>query len=139
MKIIRYSITGFKPQYQSHHLGDIDYHRNHFNISVFPEWTQRNIQEIHERKLKFYNENYTDFEYGVWAFINGYKNNMALNHLKQRVPCWEAEISDNTIVYDVNWECKMPITDPLCTAFGFYIPVCQLNTLKNVQRRIKIA
>ena len=39
-----------------------------------------------------------------YVFIDGYKNNQSLNHLKRKVPCWKAEISDNTVVYDVNWE-----------------------------------
>ena len=34
-KIIRYSVQGFKPQYQSEHLKNINYHLNDFNINDF--------------------------------------------------------------------------------------------------------
>ena len=37
-------------------------------------------------------------------FIDDHKNNQSLNHLKHRVPCYEAEISDNIMVYDCNLE-----------------------------------
>ena len=130
MKIIRYSIEGFKPQYQSHHLEDIKYHLNDFDISVYPKHLQMSIQKIHEHKVSFYQGNYEDFQCGIWAFIKGYKDNQSLNHLKRKVPCWEAEISDNIVVYDVNWEKKILITDRLCKIFGFYIPKRNMNTLK---------
>ena len=34
-KIIRYSTQGFKPQYQSEQLKNIDYHLDGFNINDF--------------------------------------------------------------------------------------------------------
>ena len=37
IRIIRYSTQWFKPQYQSEHLKNINYHLNNFNINDFPE------------------------------------------------------------------------------------------------------
>ena len=138
MKIIRYSKKGFKPQYQSYHLDiDVYYHLKNFNeyISDYPEHLKLFCIKQHEKLLPFYQQHINELQYGVWAFINGYKNNQSLNHLRERVPCWEADISDNTIVFDVNWEYVMPITDMKCEMFGFYIPKQQLNTLHNVKKR----
>lgn len=87
IKIIRYSIQGFKPQYQSHHLKNVHYHLNDFDINDFPEHLQYEIQRIHERNVKFYTEHYKDFKEGVWFFLDGHKDNMSLNHLKYKVPC----------------------------------------------------
>ena len=139
MKIIRYSPEGFKPQHQSHHLKDIYYHLNDFNLSEYPIHLQPSIKKIHLEKVEFYTKNYKDFQYGVWAFIDGYKDNQSLNHSTRKVPCWEAEISDNTLVYHVNWDKQMIITDCLCKIFGFYIPESQLGTLNNIRRRLKSA
>jgi hypothetical protein len=130
MIIIRYSIHKFEPQYQSHHLEDVDYHLNNFDINAYPKHLQYSIQKQHEIQIKFYQENYEDFKWGIWAFIKGCKYSQSLNHLKTKVPCWRAEISDDTIVYDVNWEHKMKITDNKCKLFGFYIPESQLNTCR---------
>ena len=60
-KIIRYSPYGFKLQYQSHHLKDIDYHINDFNINDFPEHLRHIIQKHREEHLSFYK----DFQYGI--------------------------------------------------------------------------
>ena len=103
-RIIRYSIQGFKPQYQYHHLKHIDYHVNNFNINDFPEHLRYIIQHNHEDHLQFYKENYKDFQYGIWFFIDGHKNNQALNHLKHKAPCWEAKIENDVLLYNVNWE-----------------------------------
>ena len=131
MKIIRYSLTGFKPQYQSEHLQNVHlYLADNFSLKGIPVHLHNAILEQHKILKPFYQENYADFEYGIWAFIKGYKCNQCLNHLKKRVPCWEADIDDNTIVYHANWDRKMLITDDLCKVFGFYIPANQLRTLK---------
>ena len=92
------------------------------------------VLDIHYKRVMLYKENISDFQYGIWAFIDGYKNNQSLNHLKHRVPCWSADISDDTIVYSVNWDKKIKITDDECKVFGFYIPANQLKTLKNIKR-----
>ena len=141
MKIIRYSIDGFKPQYQSKHLSDIDLELNeswfeHNFMNCCPEHLKHICLERHNRIVPFLKEHYNDFKYGIWAFIDGYKNSQSLNHLKRKVPCWKAEISDNTIVYDVNWEKQMLITDIECTYFGFYIPTNQLKTLTESYKQI---
>ena len=47
-RIIRYSTQGFKPQYQSEHLKNINYHLNDFNINDFPENLRYIIQKQHE-------------------------------------------------------------------------------------------
>ena len=47
-KIIRYSVQGFKPQYQSEHLKNINDHLNDFNINDFPEHLRYIIQKQHE-------------------------------------------------------------------------------------------
>ena len=52
-KIIRYSVQGFKPQYQSEHLKNINYHLNDFNINDFPEHLRYIIQKQHEEHLSF--------------------------------------------------------------------------------------
>lgn len=101
-KIIRYSIYGFNPQYQSHHLENINYDLYKFNIKDFPEHLQYIIQKRHNRLLPFYQEHYEDFKEGIWLFIEGHKNNQALNHLKRKVPCWKAEVEDDVLVYDCN-------------------------------------
>ena len=52
-KIIRYSVQGFKPQYQSKHLKNINYHLNDFNINDFPENLRYIIQKQHENIFLF--------------------------------------------------------------------------------------
>jgi hypothetical protein len=133
MIIIRYSIHKFEPQYQSEHLKHVNYHLYNFDISEIPEHLKPAVQERHDLLINFYKENYNDLQYGIWVFIDGYKNNQSLNHLKRKTPYWKAEISDDTIVYDVNWDRKMKITDKRCKFFGCYIPKNQLNTLKELR------
>lgn len=54
-----------------------------------------------------------DLQEGLWFFVDSYKNNQSLNHLKHKVPCYEAEIPDNIMVYDCNLEKIVIITDSL--------------------------
>ena len=65
-KIIRYSTQGFKPQYQSEHLKNINYHLNDFNINDFPEHLRCIIQKQHEEHLSFYKNTIktSNVEYG---------------------------------------------------------------------------
>ena len=137
MKVIRYSIHGFKPQEQTHHMENINYHLNDFNISDYPEFLQWNIQKIHERYVYFYTKHLEDLKSGIWCFIDGYKNNQSLNHLKRKVPCWEAELPDDTECYDFNLEKKIMLSDPLVLYGGCYIPERELHKLRNVRRRRK--
>ena len=74
-RIIRYSTKGFKSQYQFHHLKHIDYHINNFNINDFLEHLRHIIQKQHEKHLYFYKENYKNFQYGIWFFIDEHRNN----------------------------------------------------------------
>lgn len=134
MDIIRYSLNGFKSQFQKHHLRNINYYLFNFTEENHPGYLLDMALEKRDRLRLFYIDNYEDLSFGVWAFINGYKNNQSLNHLKRKVPCWKAEISDDTVVYDVNWDKKMKITSHECKIFGFYIPSSQLNTLVNIRR-----
>lgn len=87
MKVIRYSIYGFKPQEQTHHMKYINYHLHEFNINEYPEHLQYEIQKIHERCVKFYSQHLDDLKCGIWCFVDGHKNNLSLNHLKRKVPC----------------------------------------------------
>lgn len=67
-KIIRYSVNGFRPQYQSHHLKNIHYHMYNFNIADYPEHLRYIIMELHIKHLSFYREHYKDFKEGIWFF-----------------------------------------------------------------------
>ena len=139
IKIERYSIDAFKPQKQTYHLQDVCFHldENQFidSYNGIPDHLKPYIIEKHIQLARFYKENYEDFLYGIWVFIAGYKNNQSLNHLKRHVPCYTAYISEDTEVYDVNWEKKMKITDIECTYFGCYIPAKNLSTLVNIERK----
>lgn len=134
-KIIRYSIQGFRPQCQSHHLQNINYHLHDFNINDFPEHLRYIIQKQHEERLPFYKANYKDFQYGIWFFIDGHKSNQSLNHLKHKVPCWEAEIENDALVYDVNWEYQTNLSDPFGISCGFYLPASQMYKIHNIKKR----
>ena len=138
MKVIRYSIYGFKPQYQSHHMERINYHLYNFNINDFPEHFRYIIQRNHETQVKFYTEHFNDFKHGIWCFIDGHKDNLSLNHLKRKVPCWEAELPDDVECYDCNWERITTISDPYILCGGCYIPKRELSKLSNIKKRKNI-
>ena len=133
-KIIRYSLYGFKPQYQSHHLEHVNYDLYNFNIKDFPEHLQYVIQKRHDKLLPFYKEHYEDFKEGIWFFLEGHKNNQSLNHLKRKVPCWKAEIEDGAIVYDCNWENIVPLNNPIVEMFGCYLPKREMYKIHNIQK-----
>lgn len=83
-----------------------------FNLNDFPEFMRHTVQKLHEEQLLFYQRHYDDLKEGVWFFLDGHKNNQSLNHLKHKVPCWEAEIEPDVLVYDCNWEKLISLTDP---------------------------
>jgi len=140
MKIIRYSVAAFKSQEQTHHAKHIRYHLSgEFNIEDYPEFLRYEIQRIHEKKASFYKQHLEDFKRGIWCFVDGYKSNQALNHLKKKVPCWEAEISDDIECYDCNWEKLITIYDPAVQWGGCYIPEREMWKIRNVRRRRKTA
>lgn len=90
MKIIRYSVNGFAPQYQSYHYNNV---LNIINQNIDISKTKLNDYQIQmikqsiDKKTPFLVEHLTDFQNGIWIFIDGYKNNMSLNHLNRKVPC----------------------------------------------------
>lgn len=137
MKLIRYSLYGFKPKLQTYHLnGEIGYHlSDRFNIDNFPEYIRESVMKTHNEKVKFYTEHLEDLKCGIWCFIDGYKSNLALNHLKRKVPCWEAELPDNTECYDCNWERLTTISDSIILYGGCYIPQRELIKLRNIRKR----
>ena len=113
MKIIRYSVAAFEPQQQTHHAKYIQYHlSSEFNIEDYPEFLRYELQRIHEQKVAFYKKHLEDLKRGIWCFADGHKSNQSLNHLKKKVPCWEAEVPDDIEYYDCNWEKLITISDP---------------------------
>ena len=136
MRIIRYSTTGFHPQKQTHHAEHIRYDLSEeFKLEDYPEFMRLEVKQSHENKVSFYTEHLEDFKRGIWCFIDGHKSNLALNHLKKKVPCWEAEIPNDTSCYDCNWEKSTVISDPILQSGGCYIPERELWKLTNVKRR----
>ena len=139
MKVIRYSKSGFKPQKQTHHLNDyVYYHLYRFNISDFPEFMKYDLLKIHKERVKFYREHLLDLKEGIWIFIDGYKDNQSLNHLKEKVPCWSADVMDDIDVYGVNWDKTMKLSDPEVKLFGCYVPKRELDKFTNIQRRVPL-
>lgn len=134
-KIIRYSVDGFKPQMQTHHMKYVDYHMSKFDILDYPEHLKPFVLEKHNHLISFYRQHIDDFKCGLWVFLDGYKNNQSLNHLKHLVPCWEAEIDDSAQVYDCNWEQLVCINDPIVKAYGCYIPKRIIGDIVNIRRR----
>lgn len=135
MKVIRYSLHGFEPQKQTHHMKGVYYELCEFDIKEYPEHIRDNVLKIHKQHVAFYAEHLQDLESGIWCFIDGYKSNLALNHLKQKVPCWEAELPDDTECYDPNWERFITLSSPDVLWGGCFIPERELCKLSNVKRR----
>lgn len=135
IKVIRYSKQAFRPQIQSHHMEHINYHLHHFNVNEFPEHLRWIIQQRHDELLPFYIEHYEDFKEGIWMFVDGHKENLSLNHLKERVPCFEAEVPEDLECYDCNWEFKTTINDNRILFGGCYVPKRELYKLQNIKRR----
>lgn len=135
IKVLRYSKDGFKPQRQTNHYDEeLDYMLNHFDINSFPKHLQWIIEQNMQKKLAFYEKYGDDLKEGIWCFIFGYKNNQSLNHLKELVPAWTAELPEDTICYDVNWEEQIVLSDDIVKIFGCYIPARELSKLQNVKR-----
>lgn len=133
MKIIRYSSTAFIPRKQTHHIEKFEFWQN-FNPKDYPE-TEYIMQQLKNQHTLFYNQHKKDLQEGLWLFIDGHKDNQSLNHLKHKVPCYEAEIPDNIMVYDCNLEKIIPITDPLVKWSGCYIPKRLCSQITNIKRR----
>lgn len=136
MKIIRYSVAAFNSQQQTHHAKHIQYHLSgEFNLEDYPEFLRYEIQRIHKQKAAFYEEHLKDFKRGIWCFVDGHKSNQALNHLKKKVPCWEAEVPDDIECYDCNWEKLTTISNSIVLWGGCYIPEREMWKIRNVRRR----
>lgn len=131
MKIIRYSNSGYKAQVQSHH-NELHEHSIEF---YYHKLCSESFKPILKAHYEFYLEHKSDFEKGIWCFVDGYKNKQSLNHLKCKVACWEAEVPDDIECYDCNWEILTTISDPIVLAFGCYIPERELHKLTNIKRR----
>ena len=133
MKIIRYSSTAFIPQKQTHHIKKFEFWQN-LNPKDYPK-AEYIMQQLKNQHTLFYNQHKKDLQEGLWFFIDGHKDNQSLNHLKHKVPCYEAEIPDNIMVYDCNLEKIIPITDPLVKWAGCYIPTRLCSQITNIKRR----
>ena len=68
-------------------------------------------------------------------FLDGHKNNQSLNHLKRKVPCWEADIEDDVKVYDCNLEYITTLDDPIVEFGGCYLPKREICKIYNIKRR----
>ena len=85
-RIIRYSTQGFKPQYQSEHLKNIDHHLNVFNINDFLEHLKHIIQKQHEKHLYFYKEHCQDSQSGVLFYTKNHSENNQTSHNHSNYP-----------------------------------------------------
>lgn len=95
------------------------------------------MQQLKQQHTLFYNNHKEDLQERLWFFIDGYKDNQSLNHIKHKVPCYEAEVPDDIMVYDCNLEKVIPLTDPLVYWAECYIPKRLCNQITNVKRRKK--
>ena len=134
IKIIRYSTEGFHSQKQTHHVKGFEYWKD-IDLNECPEHLRYFISEARKRKMKFYQEHYNDLQEGLWFFLDGHKNRQSLNHLKQLVPCWEAEIEEDILVYDCNLQQLVTLKDPIVMFGGCYIPKRLIYKIHNVKRR----
>lgn len=135
MKVIRYSVDGFKPQYQKHHLNNVNMTMIKYLPDSLNEYQKKCILDIYEKRIPFYKEHYSDFKSGIWVFRDGYKDKQSLNHLTKLVPCWEAELPDDTEIYDCNLDRFVIISDNITKIGGCYILQRELYKLTNIRRR----
>ena len=132
MKIIRYSSQAFTPQKQTYHLKKFSFW---FTLNPKDYFEADAIQQLKQQHTNFYNQHKKDLQEGLWVFIDGHKNNQSLNHLKHKVPCYEAEIPDNIMVYDCNLEKIILITDQSVYWAGSYIPKRLCKQITNIKKR----
>ena len=55
--------------------------------------------------------------------------------MKHKVPCWEAEIENDVLLYDVNWEYQTILSDPFGISYGFYLPASQIHKIHNIKKQ----
>ena len=139
MRVVRYSKTGFKPRYQSHHLQHILFELTGFDEkdikSPYRRYIRRYIRESHEKLVKLYTKNFDDFRYGIWCFKEGYSIGPELNHLRESKPRFVADLDENTEVYDVNLHEIFKLKDYPYGAM--YVPKRSLKSLSNIHREPK--
>ena len=98
-------------------------------LNIYNEIKASLLPIIKEKKEFFFNYSNLLF-YGIWCFIKDYKNEQSLNHIKGILPPkWLAYIPDDTIVFDVNWQYTMKITDERITHSGCFIPEKELDKI----------
>lgn len=139
INIIRYSKMGFEPQKQTFHLEhnvEPIINDNIFNemLSKANDYQKGLLLSVRNSQKEFMEKHYDDLKSGIWVFIDGHKCNQSLNHLKERVPCWKAQMPENTEVYDVNFTKTMRLDDLECKIFGCYIPERELKKIRNIQK-----
>lgn len=136
MRVVRFSKTGFKPRYQDHHLKHILYELNDFDVDLIKRaFHKSELLKKHEYLVDFYTKNFDDFRYGIWCFKEGYRIGPELNHLKQAMPRWTADLPDDVEVYDFNLESKYVLKDYPYGAM--YVPKRSLKNISNVHRAPK--
>ena len=95
IKVIRYSVNGFEPQYQSHHLAENQVCVNEDAAKEFLASVSEGLRPIIASTLaensKFIKAHWEDLQNGIWVFIDGHKNNQSLNHLKN-ITCFLNDI-----------------------------------------------
>ena len=47
----------------------------------------------------------------------------------------EAEIENDVLVYDVNWEYQTTLSNPFGINCGFYLPSLQIHKIHNIKKR----
>jgi len=104
-------------------------------------YTIKNLKEQLHKNIEQAMRYKNIIKYGVWAFIDGHKSNLLLNHLTRPVPCWEAEIDNDTEVMIFNiisFNCEnrdtFKVSEQICNA-GFFIPASNMSSIKNIRRR----
>ena len=55
--------------------------------------------------------------------------------MKYKVPCWEAEIENDVLLYDVNWEYQTTLSDQFGVNSGFYLLASQIHKIHNIKKR----
>lgn len=138
MNVYRFSDTAFEPQQQTYHFEnhieyilDDDKFAEVYNIAA--DKIGHFLLERRQRLIPLYTNNIEDFRKGIWCFTSKDFARMSLNHLKKKVKVFEAELPDDAIVYDVNWEYQTTLSDPRNESFGCYVPARSLAHISNIR------
>lgn len=91
-------------------------------------------------------ELFSDCEYGVYAFIQGYEEGMYLNHLpkeiKNKLYLWIGDIDDNAVIFKNGIPCnkkwydlkKVIVKDLVNKPSEIFIPAESCKKIKNVKQ-----